>query len=175
MAIHCLAARAIPSRKFRPEIQLAAVQSNFTTNNTLSISFELAKNLEARSAPVRRKIEQLFANHTGGRETMQRQLEAPCEAEMKLPPLTLPAGKLTPAWWAQLSRGDNTREIERETAVKICRLVAEDVLGKQRVRTIEVEFDSDWPILLRDLHAKLESLCGTRGWTALTKRGKTRK
>jgi hypothetical protein len=172
--------RSHPESFARPEIQLAAVQSNFTTNNTLSISFEMAKNLESRAAPMRRKIEQLFAQHSGGREAMPRQLEAPQNgdlpaAEMKLPPLTIPAGKLTPAWWGQLSRGDNTREVERETAVRICRMIAEDVLGKQRAQTIEVKFDPDWPILLRDLHGKLESLCGARGWDALTRRGKAKK
>jgi hypothetical protein len=93
---------------------------------------------------------------------------------MKSPPITIPAGKLPPAWWVQLVKGDNQREIERETAIKVCRLIAEDVLGKQRAQSIAVEFDSG-PILLRDLHAKLESLCGARGWTALTKRGKNRK
>jgi hypothetical protein len=94
---------------------------------------------------------------------------------MKLPVLEMPAGKLTPAWWSQLVRGDNTREIERETAIKICRMILEDAVGKQRAQAIEVKFDPDWPILLRDLHAELESLCGSRGWDALVKRGKTRK
>jgi hypothetical protein len=48
----------------RPEVQLNHIhQSNFMTNNSLSISFELARNLESRAVPMRRKIEQLFASH----------------------------------------------------------------------------------------------------------------
>jgi hypothetical protein len=170
--------RSHPDSFSRPEIQLSHVHNQSVVNNSLLISFELAKNLESRTAPVRRQVEQLFTSHTGGRETRSRALVAPKNGEpagMKLPPLTLPAGKLTSAWWAQLTRGDNTREIERETAIKICRLVAEDVLGKQRAQTIAVEFELSWPVLLRDLHAKLESLCGQRGWDALVKRGKSRK
>jgi hypothetical protein len=164
----------------RPEIQLAAVhQSNFTTNNTLAISVEMAASLQARAEPVRKKIEQLFSSHTSGREASVRQLEASMngdqrEAEMKLPALQMPAGKLSVNWWGQLTRGDNTREVEPAAAVKICRMILEDVLGQARAKAIEVEFDSG-PILLRDLHAKLEGLCGQRGWDALVKRGKTHK
>jgi hypothetical protein len=84
----------------RPEIQLATVHNQTITNNSLAISFELAKNFEARSAPVRRKIEQLFASHANGREAMQNgNLPA---AEMKSSPITMPMGKLTPSWWTQL-------------------------------------------------------------------------
>jgi hypothetical protein len=71
----------------------------------------------------------------------------------------VPSGKLTPpGWWVQLVKGDNQREVERETAFKVCQTLLEDVLGKQRAQAIEVKFDSDWPVLLRDLHGKLESL-----------------
>ena len=68
---------------------------------------------------------------------------------------------------------DNQREIERETAVRVCQTILEDVVGQQRAQSALVEFDSDWPILLRDVHSKIESLCGARGWDALVKRGKT--
>jgi len=177
--------RRFPESFSRPEIQLAAVHNQISlTSNTLVVTAETAGALAARSAPIHAKIDQLFANHANGREASLRQLEAPTEStkstnghlpapEMKSPPITMPAGKLTGPWWVQLVKGDNTREVERETAIKICRLILEDVLGKQRAQTIAIEFDPDWPILLRDVHGKLESLCGARGWAALTKRGKT--
>ena len=173
--------RGFPAEFSRPEIQLAAVhQSNFTTNNTLAISVEMAASLQARAEPIRKKIERLFANHSGGREASVRQLEAPMngdlpEGEMSLPGLVMPPDPVPSHWWAQLVRGDNTREVEPAAAVKICRMILEDVVGKVRAQSTRIEFDSNWPILLRDLHSKLETLCGSRGWTALTKRGKNRK
>jgi transposase len=172
--------RRFPESFSRPEIQLAAVHNQISlTSNTLVVTAETAGALAARSAPVHAKVEQLFASHTNG-SSFKQLGESPSDerlavAEMKLAPLEMPAGKLTPAWWGQLSRGDNTREIERETAIKICRMILEDVLGKQRAQSTLVEFDPDWPILLRDVHSKIESLCGARGWDALVKRGKARK
>jgi hypothetical protein len=171
--------RGFPAEFSRPEIQLAAVQSNFVQNNSLAITVELAKNLEARSAPIHKKIEQLFAK----RGSRQQQLEAPSDvripatlaAEMKPPLLTMPADPVPARWWIQLVKGNNTREIERETAVRVCKMVLEDVVGKQRAQSTLVEFDPDWPILLRDVHTKLESLCGARGWESLVRRGKARK
>jgi hypothetical protein len=181
--------RTWPQEFGRPEVQLNHIhQTAITTHNSLAISFEVAKNLESRAAPVRRKVEALFASHANSSSFKQLE-EAPgafalplepvkpaaAVAEMKAPRVTLPAGKLPPAWWAQLVKGNNQREIERETAIKICRTILEDVFGKGRAQASIVEFDSEAPILLRDLHAKLEGLCGQRGWDALVKRGKSRK
>jgi hypothetical protein len=55
--------RGFPAEFSRPEIQLAATQSNFTMNNSLSISFEVAESLQARASTARKKVDQLFADH----------------------------------------------------------------------------------------------------------------
>jgi hypothetical protein len=172
--------RRFPESFSRPEIQLAQVHHQTSiTHNSLVISAEMAGALSARSAPIHAKVSQLFADHANGREASFPQLKAPCDGglpavEMRLPVLEMPSGKLTPGWWAGLVSGDNTREVERETAIKICQTILEDVFGKQRAQSTSVEF-APGSILLRDVHAELESLCGSRGWMALTKRGKTRK
>jgi hypothetical protein len=169
--------RRFPHHFARPEIQMNAEFHHSTvTHNSLTITAELAQSLEARGTPVREKVAQLFASRADQSNPVKQLEDATLGtvAEMKLPPLEMPAGVAPPRWWAGLVRGDNTREVERETAVKICRAILEDLFGKQRAQSTSVEF-APGSILLRDVHAELESLCGSRGWTALTKRGKNRK
>jgi hypothetical protein len=56
--------RSFPVEFSRPEVQLNHQHFTQTNNhNTLNISVELAESLQARSAPMRQKIEQLFKNH----------------------------------------------------------------------------------------------------------------
>jgi transposase len=170
--------RRFPESFSRPEIQLAQVHHQTSiTHNSLVISAEMAGALSARSVPIHAKVEQLFASQA--REASLKLPEGAVTgdlpaAEMKLPLLTMPPAPVPSHWWGQLVCGDNTREVERETAIKICRMILEDVVGKQRAQSTSVEF-APGSILLRDVHSKLEAVCGARGWAALTKRGKTRK
>jgi hypothetical protein len=68
------------------------------------------------------------------------------------------------------AKGSGERPIERSTAEKVCRLIAEDALGHQRARSASIAFAADEPVLLRDVHAVIETLCGADGWTALRRR-----
>jgi transposase-like protein len=55
--------RGFPAEFGRPEVQLAAVQSNFVQNNSLTITVEMAQNLASRASTARKKVDQLFASH----------------------------------------------------------------------------------------------------------------
>jgi hypothetical protein len=83
----------------------------------------------------------------------------------------MPEGEPSSGWWRQLTSGSGEREIERGTAEKVCRLIVEDMFGRLRAQQTPVSFDTSTPVLLRDVHQAIESLCGAPGWTALTKRG----
>jgi hypothetical protein len=45
------------------------------------------------------------------------------------------------------------------------------VFGRLRAQQTPISFEESTPILLRDVHQAIESLCGAPGWAALTKRG----
>jgi hypothetical protein len=77
--------------------------------------------------------------------------------------IVVPPEPVPVSWWSQLTTGSGEREVERGTAIKICRTILSDVFGQLRSQNTSVEFAPGAPILLRDVHAGLESLCGARG------------
>jgi hypothetical protein len=92
---------------------------------------------------------------------------------MILPPIVMPAEPVPSHWWAQLTFGSGEREVERDTAIKVCRLIVADALGALRAQSTPINFSEGAPVLLTDVHDAIQTLCGSAGWTALTKRGQS--
>ena len=131
---------------------------------------------ESQARESRRRVEQtdaridalLKAKRTGNGNGAPAD---PTSSAMVLPPIVMPAEPVPSHWWTQLSQGSGEREVERATAIKIVRTILADVFGQLRSQNTPVEFAPGALILLRDIHARLESLCGAGGWAALVKRG----
>jgi hypothetical protein len=83
----------------------------------------------------------------------------------------MPEGEPSQGWWSQLVQGDNSRQIERETAIEICRIILRDTLGGPVAQATPIDFDQSEPITLQDLHAAIQELAGAKGWSALLKKG----
>jgi hypothetical protein len=129
---------------------------------------------ERRLREVDTKMAKLFAakgkaKNGNGASAAPAPAPAPASA-MVSAPITMPVGNPSPGWWSQLTTGSGEREVERATSIKIVRQILSDVFGQLRSQNTPVEFAEGSSILLRDVHAKLESLCGHHGWAALTKR-----
>jgi hypothetical protein len=82
--------------------------------------------------------------------------------------ITLPVGEPSESWWAQLVTGDNSRQIAKEAAIEVCRIVLREILGALVAQNTPIKFDE--PIALRDLHAAIQDLTGVRGWSVLLKK-----
>jgi hypothetical protein len=163
--------RSFPSEFSRPEIQLGVqINNSQTVNQTLVITAEMATQIQSRVERVDATIEKLFAARTAAQTGTNGDDIREVETSLVLGVIVMPAGPVPSHWWGQLVRGDNTREVERATASKIVRQILSDVFGQLQSQNTPVEFAPGAPILLRDVHARLESLCGHHGWAALTKR-----
>jgi len=163
--------RRFPETFSRPEIQLGVQINSQTVNQTLVITTEIAGEIGSRVREVDAKIEKLLKDKRNGGNGSGVAPADPIISAMVLPSIiVMPPDPLPSHWWSQLVRGDNTREVERATAIRICRIISADVFGQLRSQNTPVEF-AEGPILLRDVHARLESLCGADGWAALRKRG----
>jgi len=162
--------RRFPGDFSRPEIQLQINNTtNQTTNNMLVVSAEVADAIESRMKSAGAKIAQLFASRRNGAKSPPDAPE-PIEVAMEPVEIVMPADEPGAHWWEALIQGSGERPIERSTAEKVCRLIAEDALGHQRARSASIAFAADEPVLLRDVHAVIETLCGADGWTALRRR-----
>ena len=167
--------RSFPSEFSRPEIQLGIqINNSQTVNQTLVITAEMATQIQSRVERVDATIEKLLAARTAAQKSPAIGTNGDdireVETSLVLGMIVMPAGTPSAGWWGQLVRGDNMREVERATAIKIVRQILSDVFGQLRSQNTSVEFAPGAPILLRDVHAELESLCGAHGWAALVKR-----
>jgi hypothetical protein len=157
------------------EVAGTLVRTDCPRNAIVSESQE-AEN-ERRLREVDAKMAQLFAakgkakNGNGSGSAAMPEPSAGASNALVSAMIVMPAAEPGPGWWSQLVRGDNTREVERGTAIKIVRTILSDVFGQLRSQNTPVAFAPGTPILLRDVHAGLESLCGPHGWKALVKRG----
>jgi hypothetical protein len=169
--------RRFPETFSRPEVQLNLIQqinNSQTVNQTLVVTAEMATQIQSRVERVDATIEKLFRARTAAQMSPATRTNGDdireVETSLVLGMIVMPVGIPSAAWWGQLVRGDNMREVERATAIKIVRQILTDVFGQLRSQNTPVEFAPGAPILLRDVHARLESLCGACGWAALTKR-----
>jgi hypothetical protein len=132
------------------------------------ISASAAEATKKRSAKTLAKIDALLNGRRNGVPTAPAP-EAPLSA-MVSATIVMPE-QPSSSWRRSLTTGSGEREIERATAEKVCRLIVEDVFGRQRAQQTPITFDASASILLRDLHQALDDLCGSEGWKALVKRG----
>lgn len=162
--------RLLPRQWAKPEVMLAVNNiTNQTTNNTLIVSAEIADGIESRMRSAHAKVAELFANRRNGAKATPEAIE-PIEVSLEPVEIAMPQGEPGASWWSQLVTGSGERPVERSTAIKVCRLIAEDVLGKQRARSAPISFAEDGPVLLRDVQAMIQDLCGADGWSALRRR-----
>jgi hypothetical protein len=137
-------------------------------NNTLVVTAEIADTISSRVKDVDAKIERLLKDKRGGNGATDFP-EVPANAMISAP-ITMPVGDPSPGWWAQLSQGDNSRTIAKEAAVFVCGTLVREVLGGLAAQSTTVEFDSE-VVTLRDLHSVVQDLMGSRGWSALLRKG----
>ena len=133
------------------------------------ISESQARESRRRVEKADEAIEQLLKSRRAGNGN-GAPADPTSSSAMVLPPIKMPPDPVPSHWWSQLTTGTGDREVERVTAIKICRTILSDVFGQLRSQNTPVEFASGAPILLRDVHSVLQDLCGPKGWTALTKR-----
>jgi hypothetical protein len=138
------------------------------------VSKTQAEATQLRVRQVDAKVEALLAakgkasgNGQNGANPPSPSPAAPA-AEMKLPPIVMPASAPSESWWAQLVSGDNRRQIAKEAAIEVCRIVLREILGALVAQNTPIKFDE--PIALRDLHAAIQDLTGVRGWSVLLKK-----
>ena len=167
--------RRWPRHYGRAEAQLnfeVAIQNNINTqtvNNTLVVTAEVAGEIGSRVREVDAKIERLLKDKRGGNGATDFP-EVPTVVHATVSaPITKPVGEPSPGWWAQLSQGDNSRTIAKEAAVFVCGTLVREVLGGLASQSTTVEFNSE-VITLRDLHAAIQDLMGSEGWSALVKK-----
>jgi hypothetical protein len=61
-------------------------------------------------------------------------------------------------------------EVEKQTAITVCRLVLKELIGELRAKQIPITFESE-VVTLGDLYAGLEVLTGgSAGWQILLKK-----
>jgi hypothetical protein len=146
------------------------VRTDCPTNAIVSQSQE-AEN-QRRLREVDAKMAKLFAAKGKAKNGNGAPATAETSSAALVPSLIImPAGEPSQSWWRQLTTGSSEREIERACAEKVCQLIVQDVLGRQRAQQTPISFDASTPILLRDLHQALDDICGPDGWVALHKRG----
>jgi hypothetical protein len=166
--------RRFPSDFSRPEIQFQINNNtlNQTVNNTLVVTAEVADVISSRVRDVDAKIEKLLKDKRSGNGNGAAVLEpsAGTSGAMVSTVIVMPESPGS-SWWRSLATGSGERQIERATAEKVCRLIVQDVLGRQRAQQTPVGFDAIAPILLRDVQQALDDICGSEGWKALVKRG----
>jgi hypothetical protein len=179
-ALAWLCERRHPESFGRPEVQLnQQFNSSTMTVNSLTISVELADELEKRSKAINAEVDKISeayearrssprVNGTGQDQIREVESSLVVDTTITLPP---PISR-HPNWWAQLSKGDGHRPITVEAATYIIKTVAVDALGPQRASGVKIDLD-DGSITLRDVWDALESLCGPSGWAALVKRGES--
>jgi hypothetical protein len=135
------------------------------------VSKTQAEATQARVEKADARIEELLKARRAGNGNGNGAPADPTSSAMVLPPIVMPPEPVPSHWWAQLVRGDNTREVERTTAIKIVRQILSDVVGQLRSQNTPVEFAPGVPILLRDVHQALDAICGADCWSALRRRG----
>jgi hypothetical protein len=69
-------------------------------------------------------------------------------------------------WWSQFVQGDGSRQIEKQTAIEVCRIIMREALGLLKAQRIPVVFGNEL-VTLRDLQSKVQDLAGPKGWNAL--------
>jgi transposase len=171
--------RRWPRHYGRAEAQLnfeVAIQNNInnqTVNNTLVVTAEVAGEISSRVRDVDAKIEKLLKDKRGDNGNGQAIPEPSAGASGALMPalIVMPVGEPGPGWWRTLTSGSGEREVERTSAERVCRLIVEDVFGRQRAQQTPICFDAERPILLRDVYQTLDAICQADGWSALRRRG----
>ena len=131
---------------------------------------------QRRLREVDAKMAKLFAakgkaKNGNGSHTAISEPSAGTPGALVSAPIVMPPEPVPESWWARLTTGSGEREIERATAEKVCRRIVQDVLGRQRAQQTPVCFESEGPVLLRDMHSAIQALCGADGWSALRRRG----
>jgi hypothetical protein len=86
--------------------------------------------------------------------------------------ITMPVGEPSSGWWRQLTTGSCEQNIERATAENVCRLIVQDVFGRQRAQQTPICFEAEGQVLLRDMYQALDDICAADVWTALRRRGR---
>ena len=86
-----------------------------------------------------------------------------------LSPVVLPKGEPSSAWWGQLTYGDGSREIEKQTAIEVCKIVLRETLGPLKPQRIAVEFKTE-PVTLGDLQSRIQDLVGPNGWRVCSRK-----
>jgi hypothetical protein len=135
---------------------------------------------ESQARESRRRVEQTNAKidallkakrRAGGVAQNGAMPEPMASSQMVLAPITMPADEPSQGWWSQLTSGSNTREIDKQTAIEVCRIILRDTLGGLVAQATPIDFDQSEPITLRDLHAAIQELAGAKGWSVLLKKG----
>jgi hypothetical protein len=135
------------------------------------LSQSQAAETERRVKQAQEKIERLMEGRRRGNGDSEpaasRQAAIGGETVgMVLTAIRMPAGSPPASWWSQLVRGAGGREIEKETAVEVCKIVLRETLGLLRAQRVAIEFGSE-PVALSDVQAKIQQVAGPRGWSAL--------
>jgi hypothetical protein len=60
---------------------------------------------------------------------------------MTLSAIKMPEGEPSQGWWNQLAQGDNSRQVSRETALAVCRIILHDMLGGLLAHATPIDFD----------------------------------
>jgi hypothetical protein len=131
---------------------------------------------ESQEQETRRRVEKaeakvdalLSQRRTGGNQPNGKP-EPEASPGLVLAPIKMPEGDPPSSWWGQLVKGDGSREIEKQSAVMVCRIVLRETLGPHREQSTAVDFKTE-PVTLGDLQAAIQDLAGPKGWSALLRK-----
>jgi hypothetical protein len=132
------------------------------------ISQSQADETRRRVEKAEAKIEGLLpAKRNAGGNAQEGEPEA--SSGLVLAPIKMPEGEPPTAWWCQFVQGSNDRQVEKQTAIEVCKTILREVWGPLKSQRMPVDFKTE-PVTLGDLQAKIAELTGPKGSSVLLKK-----